>query len=524
MRELLLFGGIDMSQMIFSNIRVTNFQSIPDSGILELGPISLLVGRNNSGKSALLRAVYLAQEGIPRNKDNIRIGEQNGIAHVTLGFDRLPPNTHGGRGEGFINGEYYPDGGSLEIIHSSNNDFFMTLTQRGNEGQQQIDQWPSKEPYNIIYPSLARRQVQYYNQQPTIEHATTVYPQDSNLVSRVAAFATAQIPAAERFRALCEEVLGFTVDVLLGRQQNQNQQLGIQVSRFDSIPLEAMGAGVSSILGLLLNLCDAQQKLFLIEEPENDLHPQALKALLNAIILASESNQFIITTHSSIVLTKLGALSRTVVLETSSNNLRLPSSTYKVVASTEERVEVLRQLGYEFADFYLGEGWLIFEESSAERIVRDWLIPWFVPGVRPLRTVAAKGTSRVTALAQSLAEMLVFVHLEKMYEHRAWVIVDGDESGRQVVKQLREKYPSWPEDNFLCWEEKEFENYYPECFKNRVSIIMSTPDKAQRRELKKALLDEVIAWIIQDPKAAREAFETSAAEVIEKLTKIAECV
>jgi predicted ATP-dependent endonuclease of OLD family len=275
---------------------------------------------------------------------------------------------------------------------------------------------------------------------------------------------------------------------------------------------------------LLVSLCDARGKLFLIEEPENDLHPQALKTLLDTIVTASADNQFLITTHSSVVLTKLGAVPETVVLKTSSDNLRLPTSTYSTISSTEERLEVLRWLGYDLADFYLYTGWIIFEESSAERLVREWLIPWFAPSLRKLHTVGANGASRVTELAQALREMLVFAHLEPAYRNRAWVLVDGDEIGKEVVDKLRDRFPGWPPENFSHFKEENFESYYPPRFGDRVMQIENTPGKAQRRELKRALLHDVLAWIEQDPETARLEFEQSATDVISHLVRIAEQV
>jgi predicted ATPase len=505
--------------MLFSSLRVQNFRSIADSGELNLGPINLVVGRNNTGKSALLRAIYMLQEGSSPNRNNIRLGSR--ATELTFTFETLPPGNHGSFQDKSLR-DIYKDGGILKLTYDRNGELKLALmpSKVAMQGQHVITQWPATEPFNIIYPSLAGRHQQTYQQQATLESANTVYPYDSNLVARVAALGTAQIPEAERFRDLCRNVLGFTLDVLLGHQQNQNQQLGIQVSRFESIPLESMGAGVSGVLGLLVSLCDAKQKLFLVEEPENDLHPQALKALLEAIIEASKENQFLITTHSSIVLTKLGAVPETAVIESRSDNVRLPTSTYVNVSSTEQRLDVLRRLGYELADFYLGAGWLIFEESSAERIIRDWLIPWFAPALRSLRTVAAKGTSRVTALTQALGEMLVFAHLEQVYKYRAWVIVDGDESGKQVVQELRAMFASWPEENFACWGETEFESYYPDRFQDRVTDIKGTTDKRQKQEMKKTLLQEVLDWIAEDPAVARTEFETSATDVVAHLTRI----
>jgi predicted ATP-dependent endonuclease of OLD family len=486
--------------MLFSHLRIQNFQSISDSGELNLGPITLLVGRNNTGKSAILRAVYSFQEGAPNRTDDIRLGST--WAKIELKFNRLPPYMLRFVGDSIdvVDIDKYKEGGRLRLNYSRENEWDVTIVPAEGDGADEFMRFPSREPFNLIYPSLARRHQQYYQQQPTIESASTISPQDSNLVARVAALATAQIPEAETFRRLCKDVLGFTVDVLLGQQQNQNQQLGIQVNRFNSVPLESMGAGVSGVLGLLVSLCDAKDKLFLIEELENDLHPQALKALLDAIIEASESNQFLISTHSSIVLTRLGAVPETVVLRTASDNLRLPTSEYIKVTSPEGRLELLRWLGYDLADLYLGSGWLIFEESSAERIIREWFIPWFAPSLRKLHTIGAKGASRVTQLAQALGEMLVFAHREPMYKHRAWVLVDGDEIGKGVVNTLRETFPSWPPDNFSHWAEPEFECYYPARFKDRVLEIRQMNDRPRRREMKRSLLTDLVEWIEQDPR------------------------
>ena len=51
-----------------------------------------------------------------------------------------------------------------------------------------------------------------------------------------------------------------------------------------------MGEGVTNILGLITDLCVAENNIFLIEEPENDIHPKALKALLDLIASKADAN------------------------------------------------------------------------------------------------------------------------------------------------------------------------------------------------------------------------------------------
>ncbi|MFJ3419090.1 ATP-dependent nuclease [Streptomyces sp. NPDC086082] len=354
------------------------------------------------------------------------------------------------------------------------------------------------------------------------EQAFSVIPDDANIVARVAALASSQVPEAEQFRSLCEAVLGVKLSVILGES---GQQLGTPLDRYRQITLETMGTGITSALNLLVSLSGAKGKIFLVEEPENDLHPSALKALLDAITEASGENQFIITTHSSIVLGRLGALTGSVVLkaETSTDN-GLPTTTYQVAEGAAERLDILRHLGYELADFDLGEGWLIFEESSAERIAREYLIPWFAPGLARLRTLAAAGTSRVRPIMEDFREIFLFAHLESVYRNRAWVLVDGDPSGKQVINDLKVKFKTWNEENFRNLNGHALEYYYPPVFQQKAEDALAVEDKKKKKEAKKQLLHEVLSWVDEDPQRAKQEFQASAAEFISHLQEIEEKV
>ncbi len=180
---------------------------------------------------------------------------------------------------------------------------------------------------------------------------------------------------------------------------------------------------------------------------------------------------------------------------------------------------MLRQLGYELYDFDLWEGWLILEESSAEVIIRDYLIPWFAPKLSRVRTIAAGGTSKAEPMFEDFRRLFLFTHLEQPYRGRAWVVVDGDDLGQDVVKKLQGKYRDWPADHFRTWTEEDFESYYPSRYASQVKTIAELPhDKKQGP--KKALLDEVKAWCDSEPEVARGEFEASAAEVIAFLHEI----
>jgi hypothetical protein len=342
------------------------------------------------------------------------------------------------------------------------------------------------------------------------------------LVAKVDRLANPDYEHYDEYTELCNAVLGFRITA---QPAAEGKQAGIPIGPHGFISIEAMGEGVSSQLSLITDLCMGNGNLFLIEEPENDIHPEGLKTLLNVIVEKSKTNQFIVSTHSNIVMRYLGAAPDSKVFEFDSTYKRneIPTSViWEVEPTPEARIQVLRRLGYELSDFDLWDGWLILEESSAEIIIR-YLVPWFVPNLARVRTVAAGGTSKVEPTFEDFRRLFLFAHLELQYRGRAWVIVDGDAEGKKVAKALRGKYKDWPSDHFTTWDQPEFERYYPSRFADQVeeALAKSHDDKPAA---KKALLDDVKAWCKANEAEARAAFADSAAEVIEKLREIDEAL
>src|SRR5262249_5874617 len=51
-------GAAGIAAMKLARVHVTEFQSVRDSGVFEIGDITCLVGKNESGKTAILQALY----------------------------------------------------------------------------------------------------------------------------------------------------------------------------------------------------------------------------------------------------------------------------------------------------------------------------------------------------------------------------------------------------------------------------------------------------------------------------------
>jgi hypothetical protein len=500
--------------MRVSSVKIENWKSFADTGEIALDNINVLVGRNNSGKSAFLRVFQLMQQGFSATAGDIRLDAPSAQININLADDDLTKA---------INRHY-----RLGIANTSTASLTMTVYRDRvmerrlflSDTNAAVEEISATEPQNFIYTYLSKRKVIAFEQPINAQRTLAVEVDLRNLNAKVNRLVSPDYEGFDEYTNLCNKVLGFRVGTFASTNGHQS---GISVGRFGHIPLESMGEGVSSQLGLITNLCMADGNLFLIEEPENDIHPESLKALLDVIIEKSTNNQFIVTTHSNIVTRYLGAAdnSKVFAVEVDFAPNSVPTSTIREVERTPDaRIAVLRQLGYELSDFDLWDGWLILEESSAEFFIRGYLIPWFVPRLGRIRTVAAGGTSKVEPLFADYQRLFLFAHLEPQYKGRAWVIVDGEPSGNNVVERLKKDFrDGWPPDHFRTFSKADFEQYYPGRFRAEIDEALGKHGQ-EKRDAKKALVKKVADWCDANTEAAKIEFSGPASEVIGLLEEI----
>lgn len=508
-------------------INLTNFRSYASESIYLSKGINLIVGQNNSGKSTLLKSVAWLQAGSPISAEDIRKLEQSGSVELVLEDSKkyfnqnIELNTriavnlsHKGLTFTGSNGIYlHTNLGSIQSNYDAN--------AFSNDYNYQI---PNQEPSNFIYPYLSKRKVTYFDETINLQTTNMVSGNFTYLPAKVDRLRDSTIPEHEEFIESCHEIIGFQMSAAAS---GNGKKVAQNIDAHHRIYLEEMGEGVANLLGLIVDLCVAEDKLFLIEEPENDIHPRALKKMLELIEKKSNKNQFIITTHSNIVVKHLGSLSESKLFQVRMDyEDQIPTSKVEEVENLPEaRLAVLEDLGYDLFDFDIWSGWLFLEESSAERIIREYLIPWFVPKlVNKLRTVAANGKDDIEPKFQDFQRLFLFVHLEAIYKNSAWVIIDAGVEEKVIVDKLKEKFSSWDSSHFKQFSQHDFESYYPNEFKQnlqeKIDEISKITNKQEKRKQKKAILDDVLIWIKEDEERAKNAFENSASEVIGILKEI----
>lgn len=499
--------------MIVRRIEIKNYKSHVATGPLELGPISVLVGANNAGKSAILQALYGLQQHI--ENDGVRRGASEGEVLLTLGdIQSAAPAWSIQPGDG--------NDGTLQIpLSPSTTTAYELHTPQGVRG---VGPFPQAEPHHFVIPFLSKRKVAGYSETVRLQETQAVRSDLHHLPARLTRLSNPANPDNARYAEACERILGYVVTNVTSVN---GQRAGIYLDGQQTIFVEAMGEGVPQIVGLIVELVEAKGKLFLIEELENDLHPSALKELLQLIVASSTDNQFVVTTHSHIVTRYLGSSENSRVYNVSSPRGVLPPvAEVEAIETPEARVRILRELGYELSDFDLWDAWLILEESSAERLMRDFLIPWFVPQLQGrVRTMAVGGTGNVEPSVEDFRRLFLFTHLQQVYRERSWVVVDGDPSGIAVVERLREIYGNaWPPEHFIALGKPAFEDYYPPRFSGKATAALAIADRKAMQEAKKALLEEVLQWCRDEPDEARRELADSAREVIEVLETIATAI
>ena len=376
-------------------------------------------------------------------------------------------------------------------------------------------------PHHLIVPFFSNRIKDGFSEGVDFNSSNIVQHSGYNLPARIDRISSFGSINFQYYKKNCEDILGFFVSAA---SSPGGKLPGVPLEAGDQLYTTQMGTGVNNIISMIGYLAESDDKIFLIEEIENDLHPKAIKKLLNLIKESARDrgNQFFISTHSNVVLSELGSEIDTKLFHVQCTipEDRIPVSTVTPIDNTpESRVAVLRDLGYALSDLDLWEGWLILEESSAEAII-NFIISEKFPDLNRLRTIAAGGIGKIEPLFEDFRRIFLFVHLEKAYRERAWVIVDGDEIGKSTVQQLKTKFPSWPEAHFKFFENEHFEKYYPAEFRSQVDSVLAIDNNDARRKAKGALVNEVKNWLYEDRMRGINALEHSAAEVIEFLKMI----
>ena len=498
--------------MKIHDLRLFGMRCFEDSGDIQFDPkFNVLVGKNNAGKSTILKAI-LGLQGFPFSHLDVRPGHQTN-SFISCHLYEIVQND-------IMQIVKAPDLSSMRVttVYYGNAPNYGDAQHNHLGVGQQL--FPATRPQHTIVPFIAKRKATAFSHDISLGNQSAINGTLSLLYSRIDLLATKGHPDHDRFSQAVLDIIGIPITT---KASSSGKQAGYYFDRHNFVTLENMGDGVTEMVALIVELCTEENKIFVLEEPETNLHPRGLKALLGMVRAASESNQFFIATHSNVVVRELSNADNGKIFRVYCNGElhTSPSKVEEVEKSPQAHLELLRELGYEFADFELHDGWLFLEESSAERVMRDILIPMFAPQLRGrLRTFSSGGVDSLEPSVSDFQRLMVFIHLQPVYKDRLWVRADGDDSGIKTVEKMRSSFPQLNEVALNNFEKEQFEHFYPAQFQEKAKAALAIEDKQSKRQKKLELLIEVLEWTQANLVEAKLAWITSAKEPIELLQTI----
>lgn len=301
-------------------VRIRNFKKIEDTRI-ELGPITYLVGGNNSGKSSVLQAIHTA---VSCAQASVELGQQV-VAEASLRYSPVADfsllghgapyeNRAGGqRGivdfEGIAADSYEESAYRIEMYKARNHNNVGVDRSGVYAGFGQAISDP-KTLFSVYVPGLAgvphREEMSGYA--AVFRKAASG---DANLVFRNIIRLLAERSLLTELESLLESVLkvpvSFRVDYNSERDLYVDVRLatGADPGPRDHLPVDLWGTGLLQITQIFGYVLLFKPSLLLVDEPDSHLHPSRQKSLGVALEHVSErfKCKVVVSTHSRHLIT-----------------------------------------------------------------------------------------------------------------------------------------------------------------------------------------------------------------------------
>lgn len=380
--------------MRLERIRVKHFRSI-ESCDIGMGPVTALVGENNSGKSSLLRALN-AFFNYEKEREDFHLGRHQYGPRTYAKFE-------------FIFGEIPEDKNITQ--HADNGKLRLMLTCRPNNSS------PNLQVFKGGYQSLnlnflvhlrkyfefvlipANRDVASFQWQEEallpiavdeylahhLQHRDTVTPRfkkaadylDRTALSRIAKKLSSYYSVKSNIEFQIGYESGITYKDFLHRIGFKISELGGQ---FD---VRDCGAGIQSlsIIALYRLIASLRSSTILIgvEEPETNLHPQSQKQLVSSLQLVDQGpqrSQIIFTTHSTVLLDQIDH-SEVVLVRKVEDDARGFKAVVKQIApdffgrNALDPTRYSKFHKYKNSDFFYSKLVILVESTSDVEVVRE---------------------------------------------------------------------------------------------------------------------------------------------------------
>jgi putative ATP-dependent endonuclease of the OLD family len=387
--------------------RISNYKCFGNDacGFDQIEDVNIIVGRNNTGKSALLDIIYFAtQEKLEfetatwHNNTSPTLFFETPLSETTL-MSVFSPNTSGGDihtnthwefGRNFINERI-----EIQLGNRDNSSFskfinplnFKPITNLPNEGHS----YKVKLANAVINPLKAKVFKRVYaerNIEPEEDSNELVIDGSGkgitnliqNFINKVHLNSyVVEKELLEELNTICFPDATFT-DIVCQKPQNGPWEIFLEQEHKGRIALSSTGSGMKTIIIVLCYILllpkvekrELNNYLFAFEELENNLHPALLRRLISFLLKKSKEFKFhlFFTTHSNVMIDILNQIESAQIIHVTHDS----KSSFAKIAQTHFHTKgILSDLDVRASDLLQSNG-IIWVEGPSDRVyLRKWI-------------------------------------------------------------------------------------------------------------------------------------------------------
>lgn len=272
------------------SVSIKNFKSIKSITLSDCRRINVLIGRPNVGKSNLLEALalfdvpYLVNTSNKSLKNLVRIDNTADIFHNGISSTPI---------------EVTADDNSLSVTRSTNNGLSIDLSTQGELSKYaftpSLNISTKKEP--SIFPDILAYFFPKHFAAESSNAGFLLPPSGVNLMETVANLPELKSNLAELFH-------GYGLKMMFDSGSQQIKAMRENGLDMFLVPFNSLADSLQRLVFYKAAIDSNRNKVICFEEPEAHTFPPYISNVVNDII-ASEVNQFFITTHSPYVISEL---------------------------------------------------------------------------------------------------------------------------------------------------------------------------------------------------------------------------
>lgn len=453
--------------------------------IKDLSSVNYLVGKNNSGKSSFLQAILLST--LYRNED----GSSFSDVRFPEKFARLK--------------EYFSDeelSNPIKIVlgEENNKEIAIETQWRDNsvfkkktgEGEiprtlyipcnVQISMTQDRASFNEV-----NDQIKQFGILPIDNINSWIYHQEKHTAG-----GTWGKKESKKFTTFKNSISkDFGVKVLLPEMDDDNQFYFKYLENKRERSLYLVGSGAQNVIYFVAAIVYLNNyALVLIDEPELHLHP-AIQKKLGSIFrkLSEELNiQFVIATQSPFIISNLTKDDSVYILKKRNRKMITKEANFINTA-------VAMELGGEPSDVGAPENFILLEEASMERLLREINAKFFR---KTIQFISCGGISRVADESEVIRNIIdhnLLLKCTPIYLSKYFIITDkltGKIKEDKRIIDIKQKL----QNRFIEMDFRTLEDAYPEKYlKDFIKTRKKIFDKTDGRNI----VEKIKKWINEEP-------------------------